>query len=532
MNRLAKLIFTESKLFLRDPMAVFFAVAFPPLLLAILGAIPAFREPNEDLGGARVIDLYVPIMVGFVLAMLAISVIPTYLATYRERGILRRLSTTPMQPASLLLAELVMALVMAVVAVTLVLAVGVVVFDTAVPEQPVGFLAAVVLGAGALLALSAARCEGVGAPLREGLRSGALRPPGRRDPAEPDPAGPDHQGPAGHRRAGGTRRGLAALHVQPAAAAVAAAHRRDGRLLRRDAGLGHRAHHALLVLRRVRGHRTDPAFLHLAHGAGLRRRGRHLGGDLHGARRPPGADRRSGLRLDLHHRPADRADRLLQLHGDEADAGGPAAPGAARAARGRLEENAGLHAQLLAQAREAGVLDERQRMAREIHDTLAQGLTGIITQLEATERAGRRPEQWRRHLDQARALARESLAEARRSVQALRPEPLEEAGLPDAIAHMARRWSETSVVEFSFATTGEPRPLLAELEMTLFRVAQEALANVAKHAAATKVGLTLSYMDDAVLLDVRDDGVGFTPVPAGGNGHTGDGQGFGLDAMR
>jgi hypothetical protein len=119
MNRLAKLTFTESKLFLRDPMAVFFAVAFPPLLLAILGAIPAFREPNEDLGGARVIDLYVPIMVGFVLAMLAISVIPTYLATYRERGILRRLSTTPMQPASLLPAELVMALV----AVTLVLAV-------------------------------------------------------------------------------------------------------------------------------------------------------------------------------------------------------------------------------------------------------------------------------------------------------------------------------------------------------------------------------------------------------------------------
>jgi signal transduction histidine kinase len=196
-----------------------------------------------------------------------------------------------------------------------------------------------------------------------------------------------------------------------------------------------------------------------------------------------------------------------------------------------LEENAGLHAQLLAQAREAGVLDERQRMAREIHDTLAQGLTGIITQLEATERAGRRPEQWRRHLDQARALARESLAEARRSVQALRPEPLE-AGLPDAIAHMARRWSETSAVELSFATTGEPRPLLAELEMTLFRVAQEALANVAKHAAATKVGLTLSYMDDAVLLDVRDDGVGFTPAPAGRNGHAGDGQGFGLDAMR
>jgi CheY-like chemotaxis protein len=128
-----------------------------------------------------------------------------------------------------------------------------------------------------------------------------------------------------------------------------------------------------------------------------------------------------------------------------------------------------------------------------------------------------------------RALARDSLTEARRSVQALRPEPLEEAGLPDAIAHMAERWSETSSVELSFATTGGPRPLLGELEMTWFRVAQEALANVAKHAGASKVGLTLSYMDDAVLLDVRDDGVGFTAEPNGGNGRARDGQGFGLD---
>jgi signal transduction histidine kinase len=197
-----------------------------------------------------------------------------------------------------------------------------------------------------------------------------------------------------------------------------------------------------------------------------------------------------------------------------------------------MEENAGLHAQLLTQAREAGVLDERQRMAREIHDTLAQGLTGIITQLEATERASRRPDQWRRHLDQARALARESLTEARRSVQALRPEPLEDAGLPDAIAHMAGRWSETSGVVSSVETTGEPRPLLAELEMTLFRVAQEALANVGKHAGASKVGLTLSYMEDTVLLDVRDDGAGFATGPGGADGRRGHGQGFGLDAMR
>jgi signal transduction histidine kinase len=178
------------------------------------------------------------------------------------------------------------------------------------------------------------------------------------------------------------------------------------------------------------------------------------------------------------------------------------------------------------------MLDERQRMAREIHDTLAQGLTGIITQLEATERAAGRSEQWRRHLDQARALARTSLSEARRSVQALRPEPLEGASLPEALGEMASRWSETSTVELSFATTGEPRPLLAELEMTLFRVAQEALANVAKHAKASKVGLTLSYTDQAVLLDVRDDGVGFLARPTDGNGHPGGGQGFGLEGMR
>jgi signal transduction histidine kinase len=196
------------------------------------------------------------------------------------------------------------------------------------------------------------------------------------------------------------------------------------------------------------------------------------------------------------------------------------------------EENAGLHAQLLTQAREAGVLDERQRMAREMHDTLAQGLTGIITQLEATERAAGRPEQWRRHLDEARDLARTSLSEARRSVQALRPEPLEEASLPEALGELARRWSETATVELSFATTGAPRPLLAEVEMTLFRVAQEALANVAKHARASKVGLTLSYTDQAVLLDVRDDGVGFLAGQTGGNGRPGDGQGFGLEGMR
>jgi signal transduction histidine kinase len=186
------------------------------------------------------------------------------------------------------------------------------------------------------------------------------------------------------------------------------------------------------------------------------------------------------------------------------------------------DENAGMHAQLLAQAREAGMLDERQRLAREIHDTLAQALTGIVTQLEAATAAERRPEQGRAHVAQATALAREGLQEARRSLHALRPEALEGARLPDAIAEMARRWSATSPIALSLETTGRPVPLLTELEVTLFRVAQEALANVARHSSASRVVLTLSYTDDLVLLDARDDGVGFEP---------GAPNGFGLRAM-
>lgn len=185
-----------------------------------------------------------------------------------------------------------------------------------------------------------------------------------------------------------------------------------------------------------------------------------------------------------------------------------------------LEENAGLHAQLLAQAREAGMLDERQRMAREIHDTLAQGLIGIITQLEAAEQ---NPAQWHRHRDTAVGLARESLSEARRSVHAVRPEALENARLPEALADVVRRWSEINEVAAEVTTTGTARPLHPDVEVTLLRTAQEALANVAKHANASRVGLTLSYMEDLVTLDVRDDGAGF----AGTNG-----SGFGLTAMR
>ena len=198
-----------------------------------------------------------------------------------------------------------------------------------------------------------------------------------------------------------------------------------------------------------------------------------------------------------------------------------------------LEENQGLHDQLLAQAREAGVLDERQRMAREIHDTLAQGLTGIITQLQAAERHGQSQDERRRHLDLATQLARDSLTEARRSVQAMQPEPLESARLPEALADVASKWTRIHGVPATVTTTGQPRRIRPEAEITLLRAAQEALVNVARHARAGKVGLTLSYMEDQVNLDIRDDGVGFDPQPAGAMVPArAGGSGYGLLAMR
>ncbi len=203
-----------------------------------------------------------------------------------------------------------------------------------------------------------------------------------------------------------------------------------------------------------------------------------------------------------------------------------------------IAENTGLQAQLLTQAREAGAGDERQRMAREIHDTLAQGLTGIVTQLEAAQQTSHDAERERR-IDNAKRLARDSLAEARRSVQALRPQALEDSRLPEALAEEVARWSATSGVAGEMETTGQARLLHPEVEVTLLRVAQEALANVAKHAGASRAGITLSYMEDVVSLDVRDDGAGFALAAAGESRASGQpagptlaAGGFGLISMR
>ena len=189
-----------------------------------------------------------------------------------------------------------------------------------------------------------------------------------------------------------------------------------------------------------------------------------------------------------------------------------------------MAENAELHAQLITQAREAGIVEERQRLAGEIHDTLAQGLTGIVAQLEAAEHARQHAGSWSRHVAQARGLARANLTEARRSVRALRPGQLEEASLPEAIGTLARTWSQQSMIAADLQTTGTVVRTSPDTEAAVFRAAQEALSNVAKHAQAATVQITLTYLGDTLLLDVADDGTGFDA------GATTDG--YGLTGMR
>ncbi|WP_067170248.1 sensor histidine kinase [Microtetraspora niveoalba] len=177
-----------------------------------------------------------------------------------------------------------------------------------------------------------------------------------------------------------------------------------------------------------------------------------------------------------------------------------------------------------AQNRAVGVLEERARLAREIHDTIAQGLSGIVTQLEAAEQAMPDLAAVQKRIALAKELARDNLQEARRSVDALRPRPLAHAGLDAALAQVAERWSRTSGTTATVSVEGTRRPLSGEVATTLLRAAQEGLSNAAKHARAGRVAITLTYMDDEVTLDVFDDGQGFDPAVPG--------SGYGLAAMR
>ena len=188
---------------------------------------------------------------------------------------------------------------------------------------------------------------------------------------------------------------------------------------------------------------------------------------------------------------------------------------------------------LVEQARRSGELGERERLAHEIHDTLTQGFASIVMNLEAAEGSlERNPASARRHMGEARRTARENLVEARRIVRALQPEALEEAPLPEALTRLVEKWAEGSGATAGVTVTGAPRPLSSEAEVTLLRAAQEALTNIRKHARASRAVLTLSYMEDRVALDVRDDGVGFDPDGMHAALDEGGASGFGLRAMR
>ncbi len=195
-----------------------------------------------------------------------------------------------------------------------------------------------------------------------------------------------------------------------------------------------------------------------------------------------------------------------------------------------LEQLESARSELAAAERRAGVLAERQRLAREIHDTLAQGFASIVTLAEAARaHAGISPQDAMRRLEEVGHAARSSLDEARRAIWALRPEALEHRSLGRALGELAAGFGVQTGIDIQSAVTGEEDELAPGAQEALLRIAQESLTNVRKHARAHRVRLTLSYLDDATLLDVCDDGIGFELAAPARNG---SGGGFGLAGMR
>jgi PAS domain S-box-containing protein len=169
--------------------------------------------------------------------------------------------------------------------------------------------------------------------------------------------------------------------------------------------------------------------------------------------------------------------------------------------------------QFAEQSQQAAVLEERNRMARDIHDTLAQGFTGVIMQLEAAEKAieHHRPRQADEHLRRAGGLARESLNEARRSVHALRPEALKEGNFWNALKGMIKSITVGTALHPSFKVQGKVDQLPPVWQENLLHIGQEALANTIKYAHAHKFGTRLMYDPMELRLEFSDDGEGFTP---------------------
>lgn len=181
-------------------------------------------------------------------------------------------------------------------------------------------------------------------------------------------------------------------------------------------------------------------------------------------------------------------------------------------------------ARLAEQARQAAVLEERNRIARDIHDTLAQGFTGVVVNLEASSRALKKDSVGvaLEHIEHAQQLAQAGLEEARLSVRALRPEASADLGL--ALDALLARIKDTGSIEATLNVVGTRRGLTREAEVELARIAQESVTNVLKHAHAGHVRLTLDFAADSVSLSIADDGGGFDKKAR----H----EGFGLIGMR
>ena len=202
-----------------------------------------------------------------------------------------------------------------------------------------------------------------------------------------------------------------------------------------------------------------------------------------------------------------------------------AAEAHARATRLLLEVQASRDAEA-----EAAILRERSRIARDMHDVLAHSLSGLMLQLEGARMLARQPDagdQLPRALDRAHHLARAGFDEARRAISALR----DEEGLPgpDRLRQLASEFEQDSQIRTSFETAGIPRELDSETSLTIFRVAQEALTNVRRHASPARVTVALTYGEDGTSLLIRD----YVDGPQGARlQDPGNGGGYGLTGMR
>ena len=175
---------------------------------------------------------------------------------------------------------------------------------------------------------------------------------------------------------------------------------------------------------------------------------------------------------------------------------------------------------LFARSTQLGVIEERNRLAREIHDTLAQGLAAVALKLETADallEVGTQSERIRQIVQEALALTQANLEEARRSVLDLRAAPLEGRTLVEALAALASTWTAQEQRPVNFNATGGIRPLPVRLEVGLYRIAQEALTNIARHAQARQVTIELVTTPERIRLSIEDDGQGFDPddVPPG-----------------